>query len=434
MIIETNNVEIFLELLKENNISKNPYLSYEYFNVYVRNYKTRGFKCLIIQKDKTLIGLLPLYKKWGCFYILGYRASNYLGYICKEDDYELMYKEISLYMKNKYPFSIVNYYDINTKNPLYEILDKDGNKKTYLYDCPYVDCNQTFEELFYSKITQQKKRREFVKFYEKLQLNGEVDVINIDDKNKYDSYSFLVEKIYKVHEERFHDVYIPNDLCLHKNQEYYSELFKSLVFSKKALLSIMTVDGVVVSFMYTALSQGIVMDWMPAFDPAFSKYNLGTVHLMKLLEYLCSKDEYDTLDFSKGAAVYKARWSCGTTYNYMFVKRNSKNLITLLKQNFLLFPINLKNKLRKTGKLEKIKNSIVKIKSHSQKEKQVSVNKPVIYDINSIKDGLVKLTYRYISAFPIENRKKIVYDIYSGIEYYIDDNQQLYCLKKQERN
>ena len=90
---------------------------------------------------------------------------------------------------------------------------------------------------------------------------------------KWEKHGYLIEDIFLLHAERFAEVFIPEDVCLHKNTEYYTELFENLVKKEKALLSVLTIGGVTVSFLYTVVSDGIVMDWMPAFDP-ISKYNL----------------------------------------------------------------------------------------------------------------------------------------------------------------
>ena len=157
------------------------------------------------------------------------------------------------------------------------------------------------------------------------------------------------------------------------------------------------------------------MDWMPAFDPAFSKYSLGTVHLMKLFEYLCQNPRYRILDFSKGAAVYKARWAKDKTYNYMFVRRYSGSLIPWIKSSCKVFPITLKNFLRRTGILKKIKSIIVKLRNgpspNIQNESASS------FDIVKEFPAGVKETafsYSKIAKAPISVKSQVLSAIYAG--------------------
>ncbi len=417
MIQEIKEINLFLRILKHADLSGNAYLSYDYLKVFLKYNPPKCFLCFCLKDaEEKVIGLLPLTKMGLCYEILGYRASNYLGYICAKENTARVDSEISEYIKTNHSGMVINFYDINSATPLYAILkDLPFTSFARLYDCPFVDVDQDFETLFTAQVKKSKKRTELRKFTNKVETVGKVELFNIDDAESWNKDKALMPYIYGIHRERFKDVYIPDDLCLHKNEAYYTELFEGLVVKNKALLSILTVDGVPVSFLYTVISDGVVMDWMPAFDPAFSKYSLGTVHLMKLFEYLCQNPRYRILDFSKGAAVYKARWAKDKTYNYMFVRRYSGSLIPWIKSSCKVFPITLKNFLRRTGILKKIKSIIVKLRNgpspNIQNESASS------FDIVKEFPAGVKETafsYSKIAKAPISVKSQVLSAIYAG--------------------
>lgn len=430
MVYITHDTDEFLSILQHADYSENAYLSYDYYRVYLKYFPPSNLTCFYVKDDEgKVIGLLPLTKNRACYDIVGYRASNYMGYICDKKNVERIDAEISLYITQHHSGMVINFYDVNTAAPLYPILDKQKwTSKVYLYDCPFVDVAQPFETLFLTQVTKSKKRAELKKFSNKLDNVGKVELINIDDEKSWKQYGYLIKNIYPLHKARFSDVYIPSELCLYKNENYYTELFESLVTKEKALLSLLTVDGVVVSFLYTVVSDGIVMDWMPAFDPAFAKYSLGTVHLMKMLEYLCKQDKYRILDFSKGAAVYKERWAKGKTDNYMFVRRYSCSPVSLLQSWRITQPIKLKNYLRKKGVLDKIKDMLVIIQRNKE---TVSARQDGQYRIveELPEDAhIIPATYDQISQTPFDIRQDILTAIYMGncIEMGAKDNVT-YC-------
>ena len=418
MVREIKTVEEFLAILSDTDLSENAYLSYDYYRVYIKYNPQKNFVCFCVIENGKCRGLLPVYRTGLCYEIVGYKASNYLGYICKKEDTQWVDKEITEYIICNHPEMVIDFYDINSNSRLYNVLSTQDNvSKIPLYSCPYVDCTQDYETLFMSQISKAKKRTEFRKFVKKLECIGEISVYNIDDKDKWENYGYLIKDIFQLHAERFADVFIPQNVCLHTNVEYYTELFESLVVKGKALLSVLSVGSVTVSFLYTVVSDGIVMDWMPAFDPAFAKFNLGTVHIMKLLEYLCGNKRYRILDFSKGSAVYKARWATGETYNYMMVKRYRDTPLYRLKVETILTPIRFKNALRKNGMLERIKEVLVKVqeKRKDTRNRPSKIEKSIVFVTEPIDvSKTVEFDYAFIRNWPIEKRKKVLDSIYNG--------------------
>jgi len=85
--------------------------------------------------------------------------------------------------------------------------------------------------------------------------------------------------------------------------------------------------GVPISVMFNFHSDTVVFDAIPVFDTDFSKFTLGYITIIKVLEW-CIQSEVEIFDFSKGYYEYKERW--GTTkYNFDYhIIYNPKSIIS----------------------------------------------------------------------------------------------------------
>ena len=439
MIKECTNIKLFLTLLKNNDLSDNPYLSYGYLSTYLEYNSINKILIFICYGDKEqILGFIPLQKKNFYYTFVGHRASNYLGYICKDENMEEVHKEFTKYLIDKNKKIIINYYDINSNSMLFPLLNNDNNASSiFLYNCPYVDIDISFENVFSSCITSSKKRSEIKKFVKKLNLVGKVEFINIYDKETLLKYKLYINQIFKVHEDRFRDTFIPDEFCLYKNVEYYTSMINVLADKKQIFLSLLLIDNIVVSFVYALNSSDIVIDWMPAFDPAFSKFNLGTAHMKMLLEYLCDQTNFKVFDFSKGDGEYKKRWSTGVTENFMFIYKSHSTMQSNMIFSFLVKANKFKCKLRNSGNLEKIKHFLViKHNNYSNKQKNSKAESTKILYINEedkIDIDMKLITYKDIFNLSVAVRKEILDHLYNGEQCfakYNNDNTIIIIIKR----
>ena len=59
MVKEISDFNIFLEVLKDNNISSNPFLSYEYISNLATKIIPKKFICFVVEnEEKSVVGLL----------------------------------------------------------------------------------------------------------------------------------------------------------------------------------------------------------------------------------------------------------------------------------------------------------------------------------------------------------------------------------------
>ena len=443
----TNYME-FLEKYKNFEVIDNPCQSYEFYNIYLNDCgKNKTFLFLYIyNENRELKGIVPLEKvkkRLGTIYynFIGYRRTNYSGYICKKDDTEFIHAETKKFFLKSKKSVVINYYDINNTTQLYEILckDKQASKKIELYYCPITTLSRDFDSFFKEKIKESKKRSELKKFEKKLGLIGNFRMVNIYDKSTYEKNKNYISQIYKVHKERFDNVYTPTHFSDLKRRNYYETLFKDMAYSGKLFLSFLLVDEDVISFIYCMRNNVALIDLIPAFDPAYSKYNLGTVHYKILFEYLCTSTDFNYFDFSKGISTYKMRWTDIDTANYQFLVTLNKNVLGSMYQKLEITYFSFKSILRKNGTIKKIKFFMGRFLKENT-DKSDSRNNIFINTVSLPKKEFeeitpTKLRYSDIKFYSVDKRKQILNALYEGkkIQYKINkDNTEFYIYSQKK--
>lgn len=413
----------FLDTLKSFDVSYNPFLSYAFLSVYLKYYPKGNFYFFNVYEDDRLIAIIPFectfeskvlnIKK---FRFIGYRQFNYEQYICDDKDMDKIHNVFMTYLEQQKYSVVLNVYDINNASPLYNILDKEkrANKKLALYSCPCLHFTKSFEDFFKTVYTSSKKRSELKKFQKKVADLGDFKIINIEDKASYDANITYLNQIYKVHSERFAGVYATSFFGSEKMRPYYSDLIRSLMYGGKGHISLLILDEVVIAFIFCLTNGKVLIDWIPAFDPAFAKYSLGIVQYKMLFEEICNQGKYELFDYSKGSSVYKRKWAKEETINFQF-------LINLSRWNpfaWLLYVIDkakfsFKVYLRNKGVLSLVKHKLGELLSFVHRDKKIASTLK-IKTIASQEESTFKFNYSELNDLPVEDREAILSALYQG--------------------
>lgn len=415
----------FLENLKEYDVCDNPYESYAFFSVFLKYFPKGNFYFFDINDDNKKIAIIPFectfdssLLKVKKFRFIGYRQFNYEQYICKEEDIEKVHDIFLEYLKNQDYAVVINYYDINDATKLFNILDESKLKKSVykLYVCPFLHFTDNFDDFFKAVYSSSKKRSELKKFQKRLTDLGNFRLVNINDETSYKNNKIYIDQIYRVHAERFTNVYTTSFFGAQSMRPYYSELIESLMKGNKGFISLLLMDETVIAFIFCLTNGKVLIDWIPAFDPAYSKYSLGIVQYKMLFEELCNNSDYEIFDYSKGASVYKSKWAKEETANYQFlVNLNPKSFVSSLLYGLdklkYLFKVYLRNKgILSKGK--KILGSIITIK----RKKDLLKDKVDIIHVKDYLDLDSLYTFKYsdIVSLPISDREEILTALYKG--------------------
>lgn len=432
MLRTFTNYEEFLAILKTFDVSQNPFQSEAFYRIYFHENPQQNYSFFdISNKDGERIGIVPFeVQKSSTFYriyrFIGYRKFNYQQYICSSENTQAVHSEVYKYFQAQRFACIVNYYDINDHTELFRVLSEDNcvKKVIMLYECPFVILGNSFDEFFRRCIKSSKNRSELRKFEKKLSQIGKVSLISISDNTSFDKYKQYISQVFRIYSERFKNVYNTSEFAKPENRNYYISLIETLAINKKCVLSLLTIDDCVISFVLCICNETTLIDWIPAFDPAFSKYNIGTLHYKILFEQLCSSGKFKYFDFSKGTSVYKRRWAKEKTKNYqLFVHYNSNFISTIrmfTNQNIYAF----KSYLRANGILEKIKNAIGMCHQIGSGEKHYKYH--INFNYNEVyKNENTYFSYAKIVNAPLEDRKHLLDELYEGksIVYFCIDSK-----------
>lgn len=424
-VICYHSISEFLTNLKKFDVCENPYESYSFMSVFLKYFPKGNFYFFDIYDDDKKIGIIPFectfdssVLKIKKFRFIGYRQFNYEQYICKEKDTEKVHDILLNYFDKQNYAVAINYYDINDASKLYDILDKSELiKSAYkLYVCPILHFNDNFDDFFKAVFTTAKKRSELKKFHKRLAELGNFRMVNIDDETSYNENKIYLDQIYRVHAERFANVYATSFFGAASMRPYYSELIESLMNGKRGFISFLLMDETVIAFILCLTNGKVLIDWIPAFDPAFSKYSLGNVQYKVLFEEICNNSGYESFDYSKGSSVYKSKWAKQVTVNYQFlVNLNPKSYISTLLFGVDKLKFSLKVYLRNKGILSKGKKVLGSILSKTKKKVIINDEVNLVY-VKEYTDSDTIYTFKYsdIVSIPVHYREEILSSLYKG--------------------
>lgn len=431
---------------KENNI--NVFMRYYWLKKWIE-YFGFGLKqriiCFYNEKDK-LIGFCPLYYKKNSFLkckiyrIISYGKSAYLNLPIKDEYIREVCRLLFKYLSKSELSSMFIFQDISEESKDYKILDEllDNYKgvKNLLYYCPFVSLSNEWEIFFKKHFKRSKKRSELLKFKKKLDKIGKVNLIRVNNYNEYIGYKKQIINTFNLHKKRFKDTFNTSEYSNARYRNFYLDIIEKFCYSEDIEISLLCIDNEAISFILAFRQRDILIDCIPAVDPAFKKYSLGHIHLMLLFKKLCTDSKINLFDFSKGKSVYKNKWSNGSLKNYEFIFRFGNNNIIFLLNRFFL---TLKIYGRKKGWNKIIKKYYAKIKNMTTYDitPKIYINeipKEKYFSKNSIHRAYIIKSFRYylIKDFETKLKKFIVDSIYNSnkIDLVYFNNKLKFIIEK----
>lgn len=256
------------------------------------------------------------------------------------------FKDILFFKPSKLPLYI-NIGKNLTKGMSYEISKdklKDLNKKVFLiYDVPqYFEIDNTIEAENIKSI----KIKQYPGFLIKLKnynnfndyFKSTFSKSSIQKLNRYNrrletcfdikekmlmgshitklEYEFVFNHFHSLLTKRFEDKQITNNNLDPKEWQFYKDAAYPLLLDNKAALHVIYNDKTPISVKLLYLSEDIIFDAITVFDIDYTKFHLGKVSIMKMLQW-SFKENYKIFDFSKGYFDYKESWS-DLKYNFEY--------------------------------------------------------------------------------------------------------------------
>ncbi|WP_298505780.1 GNAT family N-acetyltransferase [uncultured Maribacter sp.] len=201
-------------------------------------------------------------------------------------------------------------YDIPTFFNLKEI-SKNRLKTHKIKQYPGFLINlELFQDLNeYMAITFKKSSRYKLKKYaKKLETCFDIDYKMFRGEISKEEYDYIFSSFNTLLKKRFDAKKITNNNLEKKEWGFYYEVAYPMILEKKAGLFVIYNEKQPIGVTLCYFSDEIIFDAITVFDIDYSKFHLGSVTIMKLIEWSISH-KFKIFDFSKGYFDYKKRWA-----------------------------------------------------------------------------------------------------------------------------
>ncbi len=340
------------------------------------------------------------------FVNVGKTHTKGISYLVDDTNSEdLKGKVLLIYDVPSFSIGISEFYDTTIKRHI--IKQYPG----FLIDLtPYSDLNDfmaaTFKKSSRYKLKKYKKKLETCFDISSKMFYGHMS------KNEYD---FVFKRFKELLVKRFADKKVTNNNLEKQEWDFYQEMAYPMILEKKAGLFVIYDHDQPIAVTLNYFSEDVLFDAITVFDIDYSKFHLGSINIMKLLEW-CLQHDVKIFDFSKGYFDYKKRWA-NKAYDFHYhviydsTSLNARILATVLRNFFML-----KQYLRDKRINEKLHRFTFRVKTlFGQKEP------PLKYEFAELKEGFSAKKFHKMDLDASENLflKKAIFDfLYLNNEPY----------------
>jgi len=218
----------------------------------------------------------------------------------------------SLNGQNDSPFnkSVILIYDV----PTYFELDNNScpeNLKLhrikqypgYLIELERFDGLDDYMQTVFSK----RSRYKLKKYQKRLELCYDINYKMFYGDISKREYDFIFDNFRKLLEKRFIDKQITNNNLHSEEWEFYYDVALPMILEKQASLFVVYEGSNPIGVSLNYFSENILFHAITVFDIDYSKFHLGKIALMNLLDW-CFEKKVQYFDFSKGHFDYKTHW------------------------------------------------------------------------------------------------------------------------------
>jgi hypothetical protein len=340
---------------------QNPFLSDSFKATWLKHFFTKNttvktfnyFKDLeFIKRDKALT-----------YVNIGETHTKGIGYaIADTDNSDLKNKTFLI-------FDVPTYFEVDTTQLGHKIkLLKSKQYPGFLIETGKYDSLNAYMLEHFSKNSRNKNKKYKRRLEESFNISYKMFFGDIS-KTEYDfvftQFKFLLEK-------RFEDKQVSNNNLDETEWAFYYDVAYALILEKKASLYVIYDNQKPIGVTLSYFSEDTLFDAITVFDIDYSKFHLGSVTIMKLIEW-CIANTIRILDFSKGYFEYKTRW-CTLSYDFEYhIYYDSTSLKSKIIASSLKRIYDFKQRLREKNINEKLHKLTYKLGHKSQnKTEEVS--------------------------------------------------------------
>jgi len=340
--------DIWNQILKKSE-SNNIFLTWEWVSTWWRHFgEGRKLLVLLFKKDGNIIGFAPLiytkkrvkFLNLGIIEFIGTGLSDYGDFILTKEKEACMNLIIDFLEKEPIKWDMMDLRHIPENSSTSGLLKKLAKERSYNVikkgtNCMYVPLSQTWEEYF--RTLSSNRRYDLRRSLRKCNKDHSIYVKHLENMVDFEeTINDFFDLYVKWLMERYNISSIFN-IPLYKVKQFLTDLAHILFITQAdgenlIDLSFFMIDGKPASSCYSFIYDKIFFAYMMPWDSSYSKYNIGNLHLMYLLEY-SMKQGLKKFDFLRGNEPYKNRWNAMITKNssITFFRKNLKgNLLHFL--------------------------------------------------------------------------------------------------------
>ena len=372
-------------------VQNNPFLSHTFVKTWCEHFIKKGsalvFNFISIPFHKP--SFLPLYVNAG-------------STLTKGVSYELFTEEPTDSLKNKalLIFDVPRYFklEVGTSKKL-------GLLKVRQYPGYLIQLND-FTDLndYLSKTFSKSSNQKFKRYQQRLEQCFTIDYKVYHGAISKEAYERVFNSFYHLLTKRFDDKQTVNNNLFDHEWNFYHDVVYQMILEKKASLYVIYSDQKPISVRLNYYSDEIIFDAITVFDIDYSKFHLGKISIMKVLEW-AFENNYKQFDFSKGYFDYKESWG-NLKYDFEYhILYNKKSLVSIVTARIVYYIYKLKQYLRDqrlNEKFHKLTYALKNKKTDTVGVTEVDAETLINLDIDFKETKLENLEWPYL--------KKEIYD------------------------
>ena len=339
---EIRDVESFQELreewdnLLEKSGDNNVFLTWEWLFLWWRYHRSdKQLRILLIKDQDNIVGIAP-FMEWR--YQKGFFHINIMENICAEEcDYSgvILTDHIEESLSTLLDYlqgiirdgkTLVRIWHVpgqsdflTTLNEIYQsYINKLSLHSRISGICPYIDLPATWDEFF--QTLGGNTRKTYRRQINRLERDYTVEF------NKYCGENDLndkLENLFNFHKKRWEQREINSKFMEMESRGFYFDVSKAFYEKGWLDLSFINIDDKTVSIEWGFNYNGGYWNMTRSFDPDFSRYGVGSIHAMYLIQDAINKNQ-NKFDLLKGTESYKNHYTKNQTLNYV-ITINSKS-------------------------------------------------------------------------------------------------------------
>ncbi|MEM1507737.1 MAG: GNAT family N-acetyltransferase [Candidatus Bathyarchaeia archaeon] len=324
-VMEINDVDRFFELkgewnrVLEKSSDNHVLLTWEFMSTYVKHFGDgRKLKVLCIKDGDRTIAIAPLRLSrynlacsfsYNAIEPLAYMHADYTGLILSEREAKCL-KLLLQYLFQQGDWDFIYLYDIPGSSILLKLLPKISREASVTFEfkegviCPYLEIPKSTEVLM-SRISAS-LRRNIRRYLKKLEKDyGRVELKRYDEIGSVEQamHTFIC-----LHQKKWQSQGMPGVYNNSKRINFSLDAANIMANRGWLALYFLTANGEPVAGLHCLEYNRVIYGGLSGFDPAYAKYSVGNLAIIKLMEKCVGKGIKE-FDFMKGAEPYKFNWT-----------------------------------------------------------------------------------------------------------------------------